>query len=103
MKTYDTPYKPLPDKGSLNKAANKTNPNAADYWGEIRINLKDMTAIEVEDGCHIVKLSGWKNVDKNGRTYLKLQVNRWVPENKSPDPKPQRHQDDDFSDQDIPF
>jgi hypothetical protein len=74
--TYNTPYKPLPDSGSLNKQTTKNNPKSPDYWGEIRVNLKDLTAIKTEDGLTIIKLSGWKREDKNGRTFLSLARTR---------------------------
>ena len=80
MATYDKPYVPAPDSGTLNKQATKTNPLGPDYWGDIRVNLKDLTAIKTENGLTIIKLSGWKRVDKNGRTYLSLAVNRFVPQ-----------------------
>ena len=54
-------FKPYPDGGSLHASQTKTNPKSKDYWGEIAINLKDMTNIRVVDGLTIVKISGWKN------------------------------------------
>lgn len=97
---YDKPFKPNPDSGTLNQSASKMGPKSPDYWGEIRVNLKDMTAINTEDGLAVIKLSGWKKIDKNGRTYLSLGVNRYVAENKAP--KPVR-QESDFQDEEIPF
>jgi hypothetical protein len=81
-------YKPYPDGGKLQATGSKLKPTSPDYWGEIAINLKDMTNVRVEDGLTIVKLSGWKKLDGNGKTYLSLSVNRHVPQDK-PAPRPQ--------------
>jgi hypothetical protein len=90
-------YKPYPDSGQLRASAIKKGDKSPDYWGDIAINLKDLTNIHTEDGLTIVKLSGWKKTDKSGKTFLSLSVNRYVPEGKI---SPQR-QDDDSSD--VPF
>ena len=102
MATYDTPYKPLPDSGTLNKQTTKNNPKSPDYWGEIHLNMKDLTAIKVVDGLTVVKLSGWKREDKNGRTYLSLAVNRFVPQEQGGTVR-QEAQSQDFPDEEIPF
>ena len=81
----DKQYKPYPDSGSLRASATKKGPKSPDYWGNIAINLKDLTNIHTEDGLTIVKLSGWKKVGSDGKTYLSLSVDRFVPENKSPE------------------
>lgn len=86
-------FKPYPDAGKLMASATKRGEKSPDYWGEIAINLKDMTNIHTEDGLTIVKLSGWKKQDRNGKTYLSLGVNRYVPEGAI---SPQR-------DDDVPF
>jgi hypothetical protein len=102
MATYDTPYKPLPDSGTLNKQTVKKSPRSADYWGEIRVNLKDLTAIKTEDGLTVIKLSGWKKEDKNGKTFLSLAVNRYVPEEQGGTIR-QEAQSQAIPDDDIPF
>ena len=91
-------FKQYPDSGKLMANTAKLGPKSPDYWGEIAINLKDMTNIHTEDGLTIVKLSGWKRQDKNGKTFLSMAVNRYVPEGKV-NPERQTHQDDS----DIPF
>jgi hypothetical protein len=96
-----TEFKPYPDGGQLFASPTKTNPKSSDYFGEIAINLKDMTAVRVEDGLTIFKLGGWKKVSKSGKTYLSLAVSRYVPKNESPEP--QRQQDPDFPEEDLPF
>jgi hypothetical protein len=80
-------FKPYPDGGSLKSTGSKKTPVSPDYWGDIAINLKDMTNVRVEDGLTIIKLSGWKKLDSTGKTYLSLAVNRFVPENTAPAPK----------------
>ena len=94
-------FKPYPDGGQLNAVGSKTNPLGKDYFGEIAINLKDMTNIRTEDGLTIIKISGWKKVSKaSGKTYLSLAVDRWIPEQATVSkPTPQ----DDLPDDDIPF
>ena len=77
--TYTTAFKQKPDGGSLRPSQFKNGPNSPDYYGTIHINLKDLTNIKIEDGCHVVKLSGWKKVDKSGKTYLSIAVDRFIP------------------------
>lgn len=95
---YDTPYQPRPDSGTLKATLSKPKESAPDYWGDIRINLDDMTAIKVENGLTVVKLSGWKKIDRNGKTYLSLSVNRWVAPEQQAAP-----QEPDFPEEDLPF
>ena len=90
-------YKPYPDSGKLMASATKKGAKSPDYWGEIAVNLKDATNIHTEDGLTIIKLSGWKKQDRNGKTYLSLGVNRYVPEGKV-SPERQNEPDDE-----IPF
>ena len=80
----------------------KNTPNTPDYWGEIRTNLKDWTAIKIEDGCHVIKLSGWKKIDKSGKVYLSIGVNRFIPKDEGGTVR-QEDQRQDFPDEDIPF
>jgi hypothetical protein len=78
----------------------KKTPKSSDYWGDIAINLSDMTNVRTEDGLTIIKLSGWKKVDASGKTYLSLSVDRFVP-NAQPASRPAPQ--DDMPDDDIPF
>lgn len=94
-------YKPYPDSGSLRASATKKGPKSPDYWGNIAINLKDLTNIQTVDGLTVVKLSGWKKQDSQGKTYLSISVDRFVPEQRQA-PRAQGRQDDDL-DQDVPF
>lgn len=74
------PFKQKPDSGNLHATTSKLSEVSPDYFGEIAINLKDMTAVRVEDGLTIFKLSGWKIKSPSGKTYLNIKLNRWVPE-----------------------
>lgn len=96
----DKQYKPYPDSGSLRASQTKKGPKSPDYWGNIAINLKDLTNIHTEDGLTVVKLSGWKKQDSQGRTFLSLAVDRFVPEQKGA-PRPPAQSKDDFDD--APF
>ena len=96
-------YKPFPDSGSLRASTSKKGPKSPDYWGNIAINLKDMTNIKNEDGLTVVKLSGWKKVDKQGKTYLSISVDRFVPAEQSGYSRQPVRQEDNFGDEDLPF
>lgn len=99
----DKQYKPYPDSGSLRASQTKKGPKSPDYWGTLAINLKDMTNIQTIDGLTVVKLSGWKKQDSQGRTYLSVSIDRFVPEQKSAQPR-QVVKDDGFGDDsDLPF
>ena len=99
-----TEYKPYPDSGSLRASAVKKGPKSPDYWGNIAINLKDLTNIHTEDGLTIVKLSGWKKVDKSGKTYLSISVDRFVPMQKDGGfTRQEPRQEDSVNDDDVPF
>jgi len=93
-------FKKYPDAGAIHSTSSKKSPKSPDYFGEIAINMKDMTNIHIEDGLHIVKLSGWKRVGPSGKTYLSITVNRFVPENAG-NPVPSKSKP--FDDDDIPF
>ena len=95
-----TPYVPKPDSGSLKASTSKFGPTSPDYWGDIHVNLKDMTNIQTVDGLTVIKLSGWKKQDSQGRTYLSIAVDRFVPEQKSA-PVRQTQKSDDSDD--FPF
>jgi len=95
-------FKPRPDSGNLHAVQSKTNPLGKDYFGELAINLRDMTNVRTEDGMTIIRLSGWKKVSKSGKTYLSLAVDRYIPKPKdAPASKPAPQ--NDFPDDDIPF
>ncbi len=76
-------FEQRPDSGRLMATQSKKHDKAPDYWGEIAIDLKNMTKIEVQNGLHIVKLSGWTKKSKTGVTYLSLSVDRYIPQGKA--------------------
>jgi hypothetical protein len=98
-----TEYKPYPDNGSLRANQTKKNPKTPDYWGNIAINLKDLTNIKTVDGLTVVKLSGWKKVDKSGKTYLSIAVDRFIPNTQGGVRQENQAQDFPADDSDIPF
>ena len=91
-------FKPYPDGGNLRASLTKKGAMSPDYWGSIAINFKDLTNIQVVDGLHVIKLSGWKKADNSGKTYLSIAVDRYVPEAA---PAPQRQSE--VLDDDVPF
>ena len=56
-----------------------------------------MRSVEIVNNCVEFKLSGWKQVDKSGNTYLSLKLNEY----KGEQSVGQRSNDQD--DSDIPF
>jgi hypothetical protein len=96
-------YETRPDTGSLFAEMSKKNPKSPDYSGTIAINLKDLTGLRVENGLTYVKLSGWKKVGKNGKTYLSIAVNRFVPQQQGGIRQENQAQDFPADDSDIPF
>ena len=90
-------FEQRPDSGRLMAAQSKRSEKAPDYWGELAVNIKDMTNAQVEQGFVTFKISGWKKQSKTGVTYLSLAVDRRVPQEEVR--KPTRRQDDD----DVPF
>lgn len=81
------------DSGRLMASQSKKSEKSPDYWGEIAIDIKDMTKVQIQDGLYIFKLNGWKKKTKAGATYLSLGVDRWLPKTEA---KPESN-DDDFS------
>lgn len=97
MKKYEKKYEYRTDSGRLLASQTKKHEKAPDYWGEIAIDVTDMTKVEKQGNLLIFKLNGWKRKTASGDTYLSLSVDRWVQTAPSrPRPK------DDIED-DIPF
>jgi hypothetical protein len=78
-------YKPYKDSGKLNASKSKKSDKSPDYWGDIAINLKDLNNVQVVDGLHVFKLSGWKKVSKTGNTFLSVAIDRREAEGKPTD------------------
>jgi hypothetical protein len=93
-------FKPRADFGNLHATTSKMHEKAPDYFGEIAINLKDLTNVRVEDGLHIFKLGGWKLQAKSGKTYLSIKVDRFIPKAKD---ATQSAPVNDLPDEEIPF
>lgn len=96
-------YEVKPDTGSLFATQSKKTPKSPDYWGTIAINMKDLTNVKTENGLTVVKLSGWKKVAKNGKTYLSLAVDRYVPQQQGGVRQENQAQQFPADDSDIPF
>ena len=88
-------FEQKPDSGRLMASATKKNPKSPDYWGEIAINLDDLTNVQVVDGLHVFKLSGWKKQSKAGSVYLSVAVSRYVPEG-TVTKQPKKIEEEDF-------
>lgn len=86
------------DSGRLMASQSKKHEKSPDYWGEIAIDIKDMTKVSVQNGLCIFKINGWKRKTKMGATYLSLSVDRYIPKTDSR-PQPKRAEDDS----DVPF
>ena len=104
-KKFDKPYvyKPYPDGGTLRATQTKTHEKAADYWGDLAINMKDLTNIKVMDGLTVIRINGWKRKDANGKTYLSLAVSRFIPKEEGGTGSTTRRQEDDLDDGSVPF
>jgi hypothetical protein len=84
------------DSGRLMANATKKTQKSPDYWGEIAIDPADLTNVQVVNGLHVYKLSGWKKTSKSGAIYLSVAVSRYVPEGTVTKPKADE-------DSDVPF
>ena len=96
-------FQAKPDSGSLFATQSKKTPKSPDYFGTIHLNMKDMTNIRIEDGITVVKISGWKKVAKNGKTFLSLAVDRFVPQQQGGIRQENQAQEFPADDSDIPF
>lgn len=96
-------YQAKPDTGSLFATQSKKTPKSPDYFGTFHINLKDLTNIKTEGGLTVIKISGWKKVAKNGKTFLSLAVDRFVPQQQGGTRQENQAQEFPADDSDIPF
>lgn len=87
-----------PDSGVIMASQTKRSEKSPDYWGEIAVDIKNLTNVKVENGLYIFRLSGWKKTAASGKTYLSLAVDRFVP-NEEPKQAPKRRDDDE----EMPF
>lgn len=91
-------YEHRKDSGRLMASQSKRSEKSPDYWGEIAIDIKDMTKVQVQNGLHVFRLNGWKRKSKTGATYLSVAVDRFIPKEEG---SSSRRNDDD--DEDVPF
>jgi hypothetical protein len=98
-----TEFQAKPDSGNIFATQSKKTPLSPDYFGTIHVNLKDMTNIKSENGLTVIKISGWKKVAKNGKTYLSLAVDRFVPQQQGGTRQENQAQEFPADDSDIPF
>lgn len=92
------------DSGALHASKSKSKETSPDYWGEICIDIKDMTNVtKTKEGFLVFHLSGWKKQSKAGNVYLSLLVDRFVPNQQRYSSSEKKNDDmnDDLSD--IPF
>lgn len=92
-------FEQRPDSGRLMATQSKRTEKSPDYWGEIAINVKDLTKVQVLDGMYIFKINGWKKKSRTGTTYLSLAIDRYIPKEETQSSRPQ----DDDDDSDVPF
>jgi hypothetical protein len=77
----DRKFQHRKDSGRLIASASKRHEKAPDYFGEIAIDVKDLTKVEkTHDGLLVFRLNGWKRRGPTGSTYLSLSVDRYVKE-----------------------
>jgi hypothetical protein len=95
---YDKPYEVKPDTGSLRKTEVKKRAESPDYFGSFKLNLDSVKVVnnEIE-----FKISGWKSVDKAGKSYLSLKLNNYTGQ-EAQEPRQQAPQHKE-QDDDIPF
>jgi hypothetical protein len=91
-------FETRPDSGVLFKNLTKAGAKSPDYQGEIAVDLNNMTAIRVENGITIIKISGWSKEAASGKKYISFAVDRFVKDGSRPAQKArtQRNDDDEF-------
>jgi hypothetical protein len=92
-------YEHRKDSGRLMASQTKKHEKSPDYWGEIAIDVKDLTKVEQVNGLLVFKINGWKRKTQAGATYLSLAIDRYVSD-RAPKPaaKPTKKSFDDLED-----
>jgi len=92
-------YEQRKDSGRLMASQTKKHEKSPDYWGEIAIDVKDLTKVEQVNGLLVFKINGWKRKTQAGATYLSLAIDRYVSD-RAPKPaaKPAKKSFDDLED-----
>jgi len=87
------------DSGRLMASTTKKHEKSPDYWGEIAIDVKDLTKVEQVNGLFVFKINGWKRKTQAGATYLSLSIDRYVSDRAPAKPaKPKAKSFDDIED-----
>lgn len=92
-------FKQKADSGALFRQLTKKSPKSPDYSGEIAIDLKNMTAVQMVDGLAVFKLSGWQKETAAGKKYMSISISRFVPDGRGSSVAPTRpaqSDDDEF-------
>jgi hypothetical protein len=89
-------YEQRKDSGRLMASQTKKHEKSPDYWGEIAIDVKDLTKVEQVNGLLVFKINGWKRKTQAGATYLSLAIDRYVSDRKPQ--KPAKKSFDDLED-----
>jgi hypothetical protein len=92
---YDKPFEQRPDSGRLMASKTKLHEKSPDYFGELAIDIENLTNAVSDDGFVTFKINGWKKKTKNGATYLAISVNRYVADG-APAPKKAEMKEEDF-------
>lgn len=80
------------DSGRLLASTSKKHEKSPDYWGEIAIDIKDLTKVTTtKEGYLVFRLNGWKKKNRAGQTFLSISIDRWIKDAPKTD------------DEDIPF
>lgn len=93
---YDKPFEQRPDSGRLMASKIKLHEKSPDYFGEIAIDIENLTNTVSDDGFVTFKINGWKKKTKNGATYLAISVNRYVADGAAPAAKKAEIKEEDF-------
>jgi hypothetical protein len=86
-------YEQRKDSGRLMASQTKKHEKSPDYWGEIAIDVKDLTKVEQVNGLLVFKINGWKRKTQAGATYLSLSIDRYVSD-RAPKPVAKKSFDD---------
>jgi len=84
------------DSGRLMASSSKKHEKSPDYWGEIAIDVTDLTKVERQGNLLVFRLNGWKRKNQAGATYLSLSVDRYVDGRATPVKKKSDFDDDIF-------
>lgn len=102
-------FEHVKDTGRINAAKSKLSERSPDYFGEICVDVEDLTNLtKTKAGWLVIPLSGWKTTSKAGNTYLSIKVKRLVRDDTNQAVKPEskarpKESAESLNDDDIPF